>query len=364
MRSRPFYSSTSLSLSLMAIVSSFSIVLSAIEEASAQVVVAVTGTVEWKPPGGTQFNTVARNMTLSQGSLLRLEQGASVTISCPDGDPKDLTTPGTTGLNQICPPARTTSGRIITPRNGTRDIPYAILPRATAILTNEPTLRWNAATGADSFTVTVRGQGLTWTEQVDRADVCNGQSCELKYSGEPLQPGTSYRLVIEADNGRSSAEETTGGLGFKLLDTTEATEVNQIIDRIEVQNLSDVARAIALANLYASHNLISEAIQSLEAVPQPEKIAAVYRQLGDLYQQIGLPLEAEVQYLTAIELAEANDNILELATAQAGLGEVYYTLGRREEAAQRLQAAQKEYEKLGDAERATELEQRLAQVRP
>ncbi len=359
MLKRQFNQSIILSIAFM--ISSFSSVMLVVNKASAQVVVAITGVVKWKPPGG-RFNPVYERMTLRRGSLLQLEEGASVRISCPDGQRIDWTTQGTSGLARICSPARTVSGRIITPRNGAQDIPYAILPRATAILTNKPTLRWNAGVGANSFTLTVRGEGLNWTKQVNRSEVCSGQTCEFTYPGNPpLQLGTAYRLVIEADNGRSSAEETTGGLGFKLLDAAQPAEVNQILERIKAQGLSDISEALALANLYASYDLVSEAIQALEAVSQSQKTAEVYRQLGDLYRQIGLPLEAEVQYTEAIELAKPN-NKLELAAAQAGLGEVNYALGRRDKALQLLQAAKTAYEELGDSEKVNELEERLTQV--
>jgi len=346
----------------MVTISSLGSITLAVQKVTAQVVVAVTGSVEWKPQGGTKFNPVSRNMTLSQGNLLRLSQEASITISCPNGRSTAWTTPGTSGLTQICPPARPTSGRVITPRNGARDIPYAILPRATAILFNQPVLRWNAAVGANRFTLTIRGRELNWTILVNKAEVCRGQICEFVYPGEPpLQQNTSYRLVIETDNGRSSSEETTGGLGFKLLDATQSAEVNQIIERINTQNLPKASKALTLANLYTSYNLISDALQTLEAIPKPEKTAEIYRQLGDLYRQIALPLEAEIQYREAI--AKATNNSFELAAAQAGLGEVSYALGRRDAALLFLQAAKTGYEALGDAERVTQLEERLIQMR-
>jgi len=355
-----------LSLALLFMMSSLGSIMFAAQRVSAQVVMAVTGRAKWKPQNGTKFNPVSKNMTLTQGSSLQLEQGASVTISCPDGRLKDLTTQGVSDLSKICQrkTGKPVSGRTISPRNAAQDIPYAILPRATEILTPQPTLRWNPATGAKSFTLIVRGQGLNWTQQVNRSEVCQGQTCEFVYPGKPaLQPGVAYRFVIAADNGRSSSEESTLGLGFKLLDATLATEVREIRDRINTQNLPDISKALAIANLYTSYNLIAEAIQTLEAIPTTERTAEVHRQLGDLYRQIGLSQEAEVQYLAAIQQAEANNSPLERATAQFGLGEVNYALGRRESAVQLFQSAKEGYEALGDIEQVTRLEERLIQVR-
>ena len=351
---------------LILTLSSIGSILISTQKVAAQVVITLNGSVEWKPQGG-RFNQVFQNMTLRQGSLLRLRQGANVTIACPDGYLRTWTTYGTSGLSQICPPPRLRSGRVITPRSGIQDIPYAILPRATTILSSQPILRWNSITDANNFTLIVRGQGLNWTERVERVDVCTGQICEFTFPGESqLEIDTAYRLVIEADNGRSSAEETTGGLGFKLLNTPEATEVNQIIERIEAQDLSLVSKALTLANLYQSYNLISDAIQTLERVSQEEKAVEIYRQLGGLYHQIGLPLEAEFHYLRAIMLAKAdnNINILELSAAQFGLGEVNYALGRNNDAVRLFHDAKRGYARLGDIQQVDQIEARLEILNP
>ena len=325
-------------------------------------VIAVTGLVEWMPEGGTKFNLVSRKASLRQGDLLRLEPGAKITLSCPDGHAKTWTIEGTTGLNQVCPPLRTviaTRG-IITPRAGNLDFPYIISPRATDLLTDRPLLRWNAAVGVNSFTVIVRGQGLNWTQEVSRTQSCRGQTCELTYPGSPpLQLGVSYKLVIEADNGRSSTEETIPGLGFNLLNTAKATEVNDIAQRIKAQNLPVLEEVLALADLYSYFNLNAEAIEILETLLKSKKTVEIYRQLGDLYRKIGLALEAEVQYLEAVQLAKASGNRAELAAALAGLGEVNWSLRRKDKALRLLKEAKREYEALGDVQRVSAIEESL-----
>lgn len=360
MQNRSTHRPLSLPLALILMLCGFGSIM-ATQRATAQVVVGVTDLVEWKPQRGTTFHRVTTNLPLRQGSLLRLGQGGSVTISCSDGRARTWRTPGVSGLTQVCPSPRPISGRIITPRNGGRDVPYAILPRATAILSNKPMLWWNAATGANRFTLIVRGRGLNWTKQVNKSEVCRGQICEFAYPGEPaLQAGASYRLVIEAENGRSSAEETTAGLGFRLLNSTEVNEVNQSIELVKAQNLPDLSEVLALADVYISYNLIAEAIQTLEAVPQAEKTAAIHRQLGDLYRGIGLPSEAEVQYRAAI--AQATNHPFDLVAAQLGLGEVSFSLNRRNDAIQLLRAAKTGYARLGDIEQVEVLERRLAEM--
>jgi len=211
--------------------------------------------------------------------------------------------------------------------------------------------------------VTVRVRGLQWTEEFSREQICQNGICEVVYPGEPpLQPGVSYKLVIEADTNKSSTEDTTGGLGFKLIELDEAEKVKEIAQRIGEQDLSDKLKALALADLYAEYELIAEAIETLEGLKQEEKIAPASRLLGELYRRIGLVLEAEVQYIEAVKLAAAAENREELAAAKAGLGEVRYSRGAREEGVALLEEAKAIYEELEDLQRVGELEERLAEL--
>jgi tetratricopeptide (TPR) repeat protein len=147
-----------------------------------------------------------------------------------------------------------------------------------------------------------------------------------------------------------------------LIESERAEEVQEIARRIEEQDVPDEYKGLALAELYAGYDLTAEAIEKLEALEQAEQIAPVYRLLGDLHRQIGLVLEAEVQYLEAVKLAEATENLDELAAANVGLGEVRYARGNREEGMSLLEEAKAIYEQLEDRERVSTLEERLAQL--
>jgi hypothetical protein len=272
----------------------------------------------------------------------------------------------TTGINAIClqPPTRIGNRAIVTPRPVDRYIPYIISPRATRLLTDQPTLRWNDATDANSFTITMRGRGLNWTGEFSREQVCLDGICKVVYPGnEPLQPGVSYKLVVQADTNRASTEDSTGGLGFKLIESDKAEEVQSIAQRIKEQDLSNEFKALALAERYADYDLIAEAIETLEGLEHAEKLAPVYRLLGDLYRRIGLVLEAEVEYLEAVELAKSTENLDELAAANAGLGEAWYARGNREEGVGLLEEAKAIYEQVEDRERVSELAARLEELK-
>lgn len=327
-------------------------------------IVEATGRVELKRPGSSD-RQVSVWTELRPGDLLRPASGARVKVLCDNGKARSVPGGVTTGINAICPPPRSRNGNqpIVRPRPVDRYIPYIISPRATRLLSDVPTLRWNDATDASSFTVTVRGRGLNWTEEFSREQVCQEGICKVVYPGdEPLQPGVSYKLVVQADTNRASTEDTTGGLGFKLIESERAEEVQEIARRIEEQDVPDEYKGLALAELYAGYDLTAEAIEKLEALEQAEQIAPVYRLLGDLHRQIGLVLEAEVQYLEAVKLAEATENLDELAAANVGLGEVRYARGNREEGMSLLEEAKAIYEQLEDRERVSTLEERLAQL--
>jgi hypothetical protein len=317
----------------------------------------VTGTVKLQRENQRNWFQVSVGTEIRFGDMLRKEPGASVTVMCsngtqgrslPDGVPKPL--------GYICP-------------NGFRNasdpaIPYTISPRDTLLLNKQPTLRWYAPNDADRFKVTVIGQGLSWTKEVSRQEACQGNICKLVYPGDkPLQPGISYKLVIETtDTNRSSEEIAEPGLGFQLIDDNKALEIQNTAKEIEQQILSAVEKALKLAELYNQNLLTSEAIAILEALPNDDKNALVYRQLGELYYSSRLPSEAEAYYEKAIAKAKAVGDESEVAAAQVGLGEVNWTLGKQPEARSLLEAAKAIYTQLGNADMVTYVDGLLGEI--
>ena len=320
-----------------------------------------TGKVELIKKGSSTPIPASDNMEVNNGDLLKPAPGVRVRIICDDGNNFPVTAGVTSSVNELCPQP----GKKYTNKNGLRrtvseNIPYIISPRATFLLTDKPILRWNGSTGANRFRVTVRGRKLNWTAEFDRNRVCQGNICEVVYPGDPpLQPGVGYKLIISTDTNRSSTEDTTFGLGFKLIDEGDAEEVETLAQQIEKQDLSDQTKALFLARRYADYNLIAEAIEILEALPKEKKIFQVYRWLGELYRQTGLILEAEVQYLQAVNLAAGSENLAELAAAKVGLGEIKYARSQVEESISLLSEAKKIYAQLEDVQRVQELNQRL-----
>ncbi len=334
-------------------------------QATRNMIVEVKGKVELKRQGASRFVPASRYTELRLGDLIKPALGARAKVLCEDGKTRFVEAGVTSGLNAICPsphpkPCNNNNcGETVPARAGELTIPYIISPRATLLLSDKPILRWNGATGSNNFTVTVRSEELNWTKQVNRSEVCQENTCELVYSGSALQRGVDYKLVVETDTNRSSAEDSTLGLGFKLIDAAKATQVRTIAQQIGQQDLSAQAKRIALADLYAEYDLLAEAIATLEELAKNHNIAAAYRRLGDLYLRIGLAREAEVQYLEAIRLAQSTEEKEEQAAAKFGLSKVSSALNRRDTAVHLLREALVGYEQLEDTQRVNELKKRL-----
>jgi hypothetical protein len=323
-------------------------------------IIAAEGEVLLKRDGWSGFHPTSFGAVVHRGDQLQPAADAEVVVLC-----ENLTTwtvPGglPSGLNNGCPqvpePALVSAGGLIANTRGGTDplIPYIISPRSTKLLDPMPTLRWNAAPGAKTYTLRI--SGIDWQEQVE--------ATEFKYPGNPaLQPGTDYLLIVEANNGKFSKDEGLPGLGFSLLAQEEADRVRADVARIDALNLSADATAFALAQLFSGHQLYAEAIELLEnSAATNDRATNVYRALGDLYQHVGLLMQAEARYLRAVEIAEAVGDIESGTAAKAKLGEVYLALGNKTEAREWLTQAQAGYESLGDSQRASEIAEQLQEL--
>ncbi|MEW5987763.1 MAG: tetratricopeptide repeat protein [Chloroflexota bacterium] len=321
------------------------------------------GQVRVRRLGRLEFSLATNGTIVQRGDEVQAEANAVATMICNDLSTPVVPTERPVNVADVCPPGEeeilsTLSGGQQN-RGGTDPlIPYVISPRMTRLLTNQPTLRWNEVVGATSYTLRIQGQDFEWETETDQT--------ALLYPGEPLlEAGVVYLLSVEAANGRSSEEEGTARLGFVILTEAEAATVQAAVAQLAAANLPVEALTLARAHLYASYGLTAEALEELEALAQGgSQTPAVYRLLGDLHRQIGLPLLAEDDYLQAAPLAEAAGDLEAQAQAQVGAGEVYLTLGNREEAIRWLTRGRQAYESLGDGRQVAALTARLEELQP
>jgi hypothetical protein len=327
--------------------------------------VVADGEVELQRREWSDYHRTAFGAVLHRGDMLRPASGANAVVLCDDVNTWIVPPGMPSGLSNGCPSPQEPvlvrrESELASTRGGTDpSIPFIISPRKTELLDDRPLLSWNELTGVSSYLVQVKN---TDTGEIIWQTTSAGH--ELPYPGQPaLESGVTYLLIIEAEGGGSSQDEAVPGLGFRVLEETDAQAVRAATEQIEGLSLNGEAKALALAQIYIPHELIAEAIQLLEPLADAgSQSAAIHRTLGDLYRHTGLSLHAQEEYTRAVELAEADQDVEGEAAAQAALGEVYAALGDADEAVSCLEKAQSGYEALGDTQRASELGERMADL--
>ncbi len=317
----------------------------------------MSGDVKLKQVGWSNYQKANFGDLLSQEDQLQLGAKASATVFCSNLRLWKVPSAKVSRVSEGCPSGTATLNRPNSSRTATRapnsTIPYIISPRDTALLNDQPILRWNAVPGATRYTVQVRGGDLDWETETS--------GTEIVYPGAPpLKKGRRYRLIVVANNGASSEEEEGVSLRFSVLDDQKAELVLAKVRELKQQRLTKEAEGLALAYLYRSHELNAEAIELLEGlVKQGSQITAVYQLLGDIYLQVGLSRLAKGRYLTALQLAKRSEDVEGQAVVQAGLGEADDALGNKNEAVRWLENAKAGYVALGDDLQLRELERRI-----
>jgi len=233
-------------------------------------------------------------------------------------------------------------------------IPYILRPRNTSLLNQQPKLRWHEVEGVSSYTVKVIGPGVNWSQETS--------ATEVVYSGEkPLQPMSRYWLIVTTNQGNSSSSE--GVIGFNILAQETVQEVLAATEKVKQEQLEAQGEVIALARLFHSKDLNTEAIDLLEKeVSNGTSSVAVYQLLGDIYSQVGLNRLARERYLKAVELAQAVEDVETLAQVQGGLALTNAIIGNTEEAQKWLVQGKAVYEELGDSDRANQLEDEITSL--
>ncbi|HKZ83112.1 MAG TPA: tetratricopeptide repeat protein [Anaerolineae bacterium] len=318
--------------------------------------------VQLKRDGWSDFYHTTFGAVLYRGDQLRLLDEAKAVVLCDNLTVWTVPPGAPSGVTNGCPPSPdpplvSGESQIGSTRGGSDPlIPYIISPRKTKVLTGTPVLRWNTVPNVISYTVRIRGEGVDWKIET--------RATEIAYSGGPrLKPGVSYLLVVKADNGKSSQDEGVPGLGFGLADDNEAQHVHATAEQISKLSLSNEAKSFALAQSYAGHEFVAEAIETLEElINAKSQTPAVYRAVAALYRQIDLNRLAEERYLYALELSQQMGDIEGQALAQNALGLIYAALGNTSESVQRLQKAKAIYQKLGDTITAQQIQDRIAEL--
>jgi len=306
-----------------------------------------------EPKGGLKIRQSKRaglmnateGMLVRRGYLLILDPVAKATIVCGDRKKRELA-PGPQGCpcTQPCTPAicgiryegstiRATRG----PDTNDSAFPVVISPRRTLVGNLRPAIRWAPVAGAKAdttYNVTLYGEGMrvVWAR-----DVISETRLAYPETEPPLAAGQTYKVVVTT-NGLSSQQDRSPDLGFITLTADQASLLAAEEIKARQLGLPETQTRFLIANLHASRELYSEAIEQLENCDPARENPAVISLIGDLYAEIGLNREAEKKYLQALALTPANDldglgsNHRNLATVYENLGEFDHAIAQLKEA--------------------------------
>ena len=336
------------------------------QEAGIHIVIDMEGgaTIErdgWQREIPLQFGTL-----LKKGDLITLlDASAKVTVVCADLSKREIS--GVLLSSVRCPeqiPALLYKGSEIRPlRSAAKgNIPKALAPRATKLLTNRPTFRWEAVKGATSYTVALERvpSETMWRFQVPTNELSYPSGVAL------LEPGVLYTFqVTTVVKGvtYNSAEEKEPDLAFKVLSAKDAQAVGRDEVKIRDLGLREVPTAFVLANLYASNGLYMEAIESLNSVDKDGDNFAIQYTFGDLYVSIKLYGQAEFHFTNALGLARANKDPESQARAHVQIGKLFDLVrGNCDEAKIHFEHALDLYRQLGDENNIKEIEGMLEEL--
>ena len=239
--------------------------------------------------GDEQIMRVSGNTQIHPGDLLIVRKGASATVRCADGRTWKLPE-GVSGALNGCPMPHNQDPRVPTLRSPVdENSPYIISPRQTALLDKRPIFRWNAVKGAKHYTVKVRSAtGVIWEARVN--------STKIAYSGSSLQPGGEYQIIVRADGNLAPMESAI----FLVLERHKVEAVQEKLNAVAQQGLSEPAQALAKIHIYSHYGLFADGIETLETlVFSGKSTPAVYQMLGALYDRVGLTQQAERYYSQA-----------------------------------------------------------------
>jgi len=294
-------------------------------------------------------------MLLDADDIVKPEIDSELEVICSDGRVRTVEAGEFSGLARICPQAFRRSGDTFDTKGEDDFLKYLDLRFYTVtLLDRSQVIRWQEMNGATGYRVQLGTRQETLLDrQVDCPNVSYG-------GNQPLKLGVDYNFLVKALGGNNSEFR----LRFKVLTEKDSQELNKRIAVIQSnQGLPEIAKAIALADIYDEYGLAEQAIAVLEkASKSGQSVAIAERMLGNFYLQVGLRDVAELHYRRALELAQLEQNLEVLAEAQIGLAKVFVVNGKKQDARKYLQLALANYASLENSAKKQKVEEWLSKI--
>ena len=194
---------------------------------------------------------------------------------------------------------------------GEANKPILINPYSRVLIDDRPTLKWNPVIDATSYTVYLSSKNVDWAEKVE--------STKLPYPiNQPgLQYGNTYKIVVVANRGDSSINDSVAAVS--LLSKDDIEQLQKTAKQIEDLNLPKNEGAFYLDSLYLSKSLLDNSIELLKSQIAQSQDPRLHRILGERYLEAGVPTLAQEEYQQAENLAKKQEDRVELSKAEAGL---------------------------------------------
>ncbi len=292
-------------------------------------IVELKGDAQIKLAGATKYQPASTGMTLILGDTLIPDDGAEVIVNCSDGKLGKAQAGVPSGLKAICPSAKSTDPR--GEDNIFLDLLREEFTHQTLLLSEKPLLSWSPVSGVNQYRVKVKaGDTVIW-EEIE-------EGTSVRYQGNPLRPKFFYDLVVES---MKQDEPPLYQLRIRLVNSVIAESIREKVVVIEKEELGEEAKALMLADLYLEEQesitsgfLLAAALPLEKLVQSDNKTPVIHRLLGDIYLRLGRGQQAKEIYQKTLLIAEAYNNLSEIAAAKVGLAhlavsEANFLEGRR-----------------------------------
>jgi hypothetical protein len=325
------------------------------------IIVDVKGHVMIKRQRWSTAVPASYGMIINRGDELRVSTGSELTLICGDISRKVVRRRGPIPCR--IKGEQYSAGPLLPARTVSPDGTLRILtPRATSILTLNPSIRWTPVAGAKGYKITIwNSEELSdepWSTIVDRAT----ESYTIK--APQLKPGRDYFLQVSAYIHNPNEDRFLDQTNFSTLEHKKREAIKNTEMKIKNLNMAKYQKAVVFSALYIKNSLYSEAIGVIEeayreAHSSVDVKISTARLLGQAYMSVGLFDSAEKYTSEAHELSQKATNIEEQVITKENLSSIYSMLGDHQASERWLHEALKMYQILGDSEKQHMLQDML-----
>jgi tetratricopeptide (TPR) repeat protein len=160
--------------------------------------------------------------------------------------------------------------------------------------------------------------------------------------------------IVELTSGDDAAGTAVDKTKLRVLTATVQTELAQAEAEIRALPLDKSSQNLFLAQLYRQHEMWLAALDQLVPLAQTQQphSATLWQQVGDLYMQVELYVQAEQSYNQALAAARANEDLHGQGAAQFGLARTARAFDETDQALEHLKAAEALYRQAGQIDLA------------